>query len=138
MPTLPLKSILFLILTLLLGSCAPQPTPNLIQPIEPTLTSTPVLSTVEGQTLPTPAPTQKPRGQNPPQGQGSDASQSLDFEIPSHPYDVILGRPTSNSITFSLLAYADQTLSISYGTEAGNYASQTEPILLKANIPQTF
>jgi hypothetical protein len=102
MPHLPLKPTLLLILTLFLSSCAPQPTPNpalsniegLIPSIEPTLTSTPVLSTVEGPTLPTPAPTQKPRGQNPPQGQGSDASQSLDFEIPSHPYDVILGRPT--------------------------------------------
>jgi len=146
MTHLPLKSTLLLILTLLLGSCAPQPTPNPvlsnvegpIQPIEPTLTSTPVLSTVEGPTLPTPAPTQKPRGQNPPQGQGSDASQSLDFEIPSHPYDVILGRPTANNITFSFLAYTDQTLSISYGTESGNYTSHAEPINLTAKTPQTF
>lgn len=138
MPHLPLKLTLLLILTLFFGSCAPQPTPNLIQPIELTLTSTPVLSTVEGPTLPTPAPTQKPRGQNPPQGRGSDASQSLDFEIPSHSYDVILGRPTANDITFSFLAYTDQTLSISYGTESGNYTSQMESINLKANIPQTF
>lgn len=130
MPHLPFKPTLLLILILFLSSCAPQTTPELTLPIEPTFTPT--------QTLPTPAPTQKPRGQNPPQGQGSDASQSLDFDIPEHPYDVILGRPTSDSITFSLLAYADQTLSISYGTESGNYTSQTEPILLKANIPQTF
>ncbi|MBI5952836.1 MAG: metallophosphoesterase family protein [Chloroflexi bacterium] len=138
MPTRPLKPTLLLILILLISSCTPQPTPSpvlsnvegLIPSIEPTPISTP--------TLPTPTPTQKPRVQNPPQGQGSDASQSLDFEIPSHPYDVILGRPTSNSITFSLLAYADQTLSISYGTESGNYTSQTEPINLTAKTPQTF
>jgi predicted phosphodiesterase len=127
---LPLKPTLLLILTLLLSSCAPQPTPELTLPIEPTLTSTP--------NLPTPAPTEKPRGQNPPQGQGSDASQSLDFEIPDHSYDVILGRPTANSIIFSLLAYTDQTLSISYGTESGNYTSQTESINLKAYSPQTL
>ena len=138
MQPLPLKPTLLLILTLLISSCAPQPTQSLTPPIEPTLTSVPVLSTAEGTTLPTPAPTQKSRGQNPPQVQGSDATQSLDFEIPTHPYDVILGRPTSNSITFSLLAYADQTLSISYGTESGNYTSQTEPITLKASTPQTF
>lgn len=132
MPTLPLKPTLFLILTLLLSSCAPQlSSPQTLIPyIEPTLTSEPI--------LPASAPTEKPRGQNPPQGQGSDASQSLDFEIPTHSYDVILGRPTANSITFSLLAYADQTLNISYGTTSGNYTSQTEPIPLKANIPQTF
>ena len=85
-----------------------------------------------------PTPTEKPRGLNPPQGQGSDATQSLAFDIPAHPFDVILGRPTSNSVTFSLLAYTDQALSISYGTESGNYISQTDPITLKANIPRTF
>ena len=136
MPTLPLKPTLLLILTLLLSSCAPQATPELTQPIEPTPTSAPALSTVEGAILPT--PTEKPRGQNPPQGQSSDASQSLDFEIPAHPFDVILGRPTSNTITLSLLAYSDQMLSIAYGTESGNYTSQTEPTTLKANIPETF
>ncbi|MBK7450046.1 MAG: metallophosphoesterase [Anaerolineales bacterium] len=128
----PSNQTLLLVLTLLLSSCAPQPTPSLIPPIEPTPTSSP--------TLPTPAPTEKPRGQNPPQDQGSDASQSLDFGIPTHPYDVILGRPTANSVTFSLLAYNDQTLSISYGTSSGNYASQTDPINLTANTlkPSNF
>lgn len=130
MPHPPLKPTLLLILTLLLNSCAPQTQPSLTLPIEPTLKST--------LTLPTPTPAQKPQGQNPPQGQGSDASQSLDFEIPKHPYDVILGRPTANGITFSLLAYSDMTLSISYGTASGNYTSQTEPIPLKADVPQTF
>lgn len=71
-------------------------------------------------------------------GQGSDASQSLDFDIPAHPYDVILGRPTSNSITFSFLAYNAQTLSIFYGTESGTYTFQTDAINLKANTPQTL
>jgi hypothetical protein len=124
------KATLLFILILLLGGCAPQPTPSLLPLIEQTPTSAPI--------LPTPVPTQKPHGQNPPQGQGSDASQSLNFEIPAHPYDVILGRPTSNSITFSLLAYTDQTLSISYGIESGNYTFQTESINLTANTPQTF
>lgn len=128
MPHLPLKPTLLLILTLFLSSCAPQSQPSLTPTIEPTPTSAPIL----------PTPTEKPRGQNPPQGQGSDATQSLDFDIPAHPFDVILGRPTSNSVTFSLLAYTDQTLSISYGTESGNYTSQTENINLTANTPQTF
>ena len=132
MPHLPLKPTLLLILTLLLSSCAPQTSPSLPPPIEPTLTSEPILPTA------TSIPTEKPRGQNPPQGQGSDATQSLNFDIPAHPFDAILGRPTSNSITFSLLAYTDQTLSIFYGIESGNYTSQTESITLKANTPQTF
>jgi len=128
MPHLSPKLTLLLTLTLLLSSCALQPTPELTLPIEPTLPLAPILPTA----------TEKPRGQNPPQGQGSDASQSLDFEIPTHAYDVILGRPTSNSITFSLLTYSNQILSITYGIESGNYTSQTEPINLTANIPQTF
>jgi predicted phosphodiesterase len=135
MPTLPIKpTTLLLVLTLLLNSCAPQLSspqgaiPELIPTIEQPPTSVQI----------SPTPTEKPRGQNPPQSQGSDASQSLNFDIPAHTFDVILGRPTSNSVTFSLLAYTDQTLSISYGTESGNYTLQTEPIALKANIPQTF
>ena len=124
MPHLPPKTTLLLILTLLLSSCAPQPQPSLTPTIEPTPTSAPIL----------PTPTEKPHGQNPPQGQGSDATQSLNFDIPAHPFDVILGRPTSNSVTLSLLSATTQTLTISYGAE--NSTPQTVSVSLQANVPQ--
>lgn len=124
MPTLPRKQTLLLILILILSSCAPQTPPSLTPPIEPTPTSAPTL----------PTPTEKPQGQNPPQGQGSDATQSLDFEIPAHPYNVILGRPTSNSVTLSLLSTTTQTLSIAYGAE--NSTPQTVSVSLQTDIPQ--
>lgn len=147
MPNLPLKPTLLLILTLLLSSCAPQPTPELTQPAAQNPTSTPVLSAVEGPTLqPTEpvAPTQKPprstkvpsgqQGQEQSQqGQGGP-SQSLSFETPAHPFDVILGRPTANSITLSLLSATDQTLSITYS--ADNQAPQSISAALIANTPQ--
>jgi hypothetical protein len=60
----------------------------------------------------------------------------MNFDIPAHPFDVILGRPTLDSITLSLLAYTDQALSISYGTEAGKYTSTIDSVNLKANVPQ--
>lgn len=139
MPHLPLKPTLLLILTLLLSSCAPQPTPELTQPIEPTLTSTPTLQPTEPV-----APTQKPpRGTKVPngqqgQGQGQQGqggpSQSLSFETPAHPFDVILGRPTANSITLSLLSATDQTLSITYS--ADNTAPQSISAAMIANTSQ--
>jgi len=124
-------------------------------PVSPAdYSSTPVLSTVEATVIPPtatpPAPeaTKKPPkgtkapGGNQGQGQGSDQpggpSQSLSFEIPEHSLDVILGRPTDTSITFSLLSPAnDQTLLIAYGTQSENYTFQTEQIALQAGVPQT-
>jgi hypothetical protein len=68
------------------------------------------------------------------QGQGGGPSQTLSFETPAHPLDVILGRPTANSITLSLLSATDQTLAITYGVKGG--ALQTVSAALTANIPQ--
>ena len=38
------------------------------------------------------------------------------LQVPAHPLDVILGRPTANSITLSLLCYNDEEGVIAYGT----------------------
>jgi hypothetical protein len=141
-------SILFLIITMLV-SCTPQ-RQSINSPA-----ALPIVSSndVALSTAPTPAsrPTQPSvPTKNPPlatkipggkqgQGQGQQdqsggPSQTMSFEVPSHPYDVILGRPTANSITLSLLSAADQSLTISYGTE--NAASQTLSAALAANFPQ--
>ena len=135
MQTLPLKPTLLLVLTLLLSSCAPQPQPDLTPSIEPTPTSSLILPTASPALSPGTVEEQKPpQGQNSPQGQGSDASQSLNFEIPTHAYSAILGRPTSNSITLSLLSATTQTLTIAYGAE--NSTPQTLSVTLQADFPQ--
>jgi hypothetical protein len=141
--------IFFLILTV---SCASRGTGDL-PPVQPTVSSAASTSTLAptstSSPTETPVPTQKPpRGSKTPalgqggQGQsqgGNNASQNLtSADVPVHPFDVILGRPTTNSIAVSVLSYTSQTVSISYGTTSGNYTSQTNPVNLEANIPQTI
>jgi len=46
-------------------------------------------------------------------------------DVPDHPLDIILGRPTQNSITLSVLAYRDLEGYIAYGTQEGKYTSET-------------
>ncbi len=137
MPTLPRKQTLLLILILLLSSCAPRPTPSRVQAIEqnPTSAQTIPISTlvVSTATQKTPHGTKAPSGQ---QGQGSDASQPLNFDIPAHPFDVILGRPTSDSITLSVLSATAQDVTIAYGAESGTDTTQTSATL-QPNIPAT-
>jgi hypothetical protein len=40
-------------------------------------------------------------------------------DVPAHPLDLILGRPTSNSVTVSVLCYQDTEGWIAYGTQRG-------------------
>lgn len=122
-----LQAALLLILALLFSSCSPPPTQSMMTPIEQNPTSGPA---------PIPQPTPKqPRGQD--QGHGSDALQKLDFDIPAHSLDVLLGRPTADGITLSLLAYSDRAVSIAYGTASGHYTSRIGPVNLQAEVPQT-
>ena len=46
-------------------------------------------------------------------------------DVPGHPFDLILGRPTSNSVTVSVLCYEDQEGFIAYGTERARLATTT-------------
>jgi len=56
-------------------------------------------------------------------------------EVPAHPLDVVLGRPTKNSVTASVLAYADREGVIQYGPKAGVVAARTGVFALKAGQP---
>jgi hypothetical protein len=147
MPTLPLKTTLLLIMTLLLSSCAPQhapgpvavmqtPSSSILPPLpQPTQSpiATPVLSIAEGQKHPRGT---KVAGNNQGRGQGSNSIQNMPFDVPAQSFNVILGRPTDNSITLSMLSAADQTVSIDYGTSSGSYTSHTDPVALQASLPQ--
>jgi hypothetical protein len=46
-------------------------------------------------------------------------------DVPAHPFDLILGRPTSNSVTVSLLCYDDAEGFIAYGIEPGRLDAKT-------------
>jgi predicted phosphodiesterase len=46
-------------------------------------------------------------------------------EVPAHPYDIVIGRPTQTSITISVLSYSDATVQVHYGTTPGAYTEAT-------------
>lgn len=56
---------------------------------------------------------------------GGPAGQSLDLFVPDHPVDVILGRPTQDSVTVSVLAYQDSEGFIEFGTRQGIHPDKT-------------
>jgi hypothetical protein len=126
-----------IVLLSLTVSCAPQTPPALPIAIETESASTPALALQPTQS---PAATQKhPRSTKIPgggqgQGQGSDASQNISFKVTNRPFNVVLGRPTTNSITLSLLSTTDRTVTITYGAE--NATSQTISTTLTTNTPQ--
>jgi len=133
----------FFLLFVFTVSCSPPWIDNL-----PTVQKTeiPALPTYAPKMIETAAATQKsPHSSKTPKpgkgnqsGQANDSSQNLSFDIPAHSMDVILGRPKENSIALSVLAYTPQTVTVSYGTTSGNYTSQTDPINLQSNVPQTI
>ena len=55
--------------------------------------------------------------------------------MPAHPLDLILGRPTQNSVTLSVLAYEDREGFVTYGTEKGSYPAETPKQLFKKGQP---
>ena len=58
------------------------------------------------------------------------------YVLPAQDYDIILGRPTNNSITISVLFTQNSTLQIKYGTTSGKYDQSTENINITANVPK--
>jgi hypothetical protein len=56
-------------------------------------------------------------------------------DVPAHPFDVILCRPTSNTITVSVLCYADTEGCIAYETQRGRLAAQTPSRAFKQGQP---
>jgi hypothetical protein len=131
---LALKPTLFFLLTLLLSSCAPQATPSPVlsnaDELPPLLEPVPTLAPV----LPAQKPTRGDGREQDQKGQGSNVSQSMNFDIPAHPYSAILGRPTASSVTLSLLSATAQSLNITYGAEGS--VPQSISVFLQSDIPQ--
>jgi predicted phosphodiesterase len=68
-------------------------------------------------------------GQRPPR-QASDC-----VNVPAHPFDIILARPTSNSVTACILCYEDTEGYIAYGTDPGKLNSVTPRRKFKKDEP---
>ena len=83
------------------------------------------------------------RGQRPParapQGPGDgrppDLPPCFHTEVPTHPWDIILGRPTDRAVTASVLSYRATEGYIEWGTERGTYPGRTAPVQFAAGIP---
>jgi uncharacterized protein (TIGR03437 family) len=56
-------------------------------------------------------------------------------DVPPHPWDVILTRPTDNSVAASLMIYRNATASIEYGLTPGLYSRQTLAQDFRSGIP---
>lgn len=56
-------------------------------------------------------------------------------DVPAHPWDIVLARPTDTSVAASLMIYRDATVTIEYGTGRGLYSRQTLPLNFKAGLP---
>jgi predicted phosphodiesterase len=74
-------------------------------------------------------------GQRPQDAPLDDVRFIFKTDVPAHPLDVVLGRPTDKSVTASILAYADREGIIQYGTKPGVPAAQTPLIALRAGQP---
>ncbi|MCX6873107.1 MAG: metallophosphoesterase [Verrucomicrobia bacterium] len=56
-------------------------------------------------------------------------------DVPAHPFDLILGRPTAKSVTVSVLSYDDVEGLLAYGTEAGKLGTKTAKRQFKKGEP---
>jgi predicted phosphodiesterase len=74
--------------------------------------------------------------QRPEDAPADDVRFLFKTEVPAHPFDIVLGRPTADSVTVSVLGYEDREGQIEY-SPAGNAAPprKTEPFTLKAGRP---
>jgi len=56
-------------------------------------------------------------------------------EVPDHPVDIILARPTRDAVTVSVLAYQNLEGYLAYGTQPGQYNAQTPSRTFTAGQP---
>ncbi len=64
-----------------------------------------------------------------------DVRSLFKVEVPEHEVDVILGRPTDQSVTVSVCAYRDLEGMIEHGSDETSQASRTEIFKLRAREP---
>jgi predicted phosphodiesterase len=152
------KILLISILLVILTACVTQSTVPTSEPIlqssqsqESVATNSPQQAqgknqgTRAPQQQNTPVPRNTPQAKQSPQNSaprqtpqtnsGSDATQNQTLDIPAHPIDIILGRPTQRSMTASVLAYQDGEAYIEFGTQTGAHPNKTTTRALTKNQP---
>ncbi len=76
----------------------------------------------------------------PPQGgrkskAAQPAQESTSINVPDHAVDVVLCRPTNDSVTLSVLAYQDTKGLVAYGTKRGELVGRTPTYTMDKNEP---
>ncbi|MBS1797048.1 MAG: metallophosphoesterase [Acidobacteria bacterium] len=66
---------------------------------------------------------------------GNREAAVFQTDVPAHAWDIVLGRPTRNSVTLSVLAYTDTEATIVYGPQKGKYDRETAKLALKKDAP---
>ncbi|MEP6668387.1 MAG: metallophosphoesterase [Chthoniobacter sp.] len=74
-------------------------------------------------------------GQRPQDAPIDDVRFLFKTDVPAHPLDVVLGRPTKASVTASVLSYADREGLLRYGPKDDPRIAQTAVFALKAGEP---
>lgn len=77
------------------------------------------------------------RGRQEGRGKGEARLPTLAFltEVPAHPYDAILGRPTRDAVTLSLLAYQNLEVVVALGAAPGLYDRTLPARVLRPDEP---
>lgn len=69
-------------------------------------------------------------------GRGRGPQGKFRTDVPEHAVDVILGRPTSASVTVSILSYADAKATVAYGTSKEDLSLRTDVQECKKGQPK--
>jgi predicted phosphodiesterase len=69
-------------------------------------------------------------------GKRGPQSEVFHTNVPAHPFDVILTRPPSQSVTASVLAYDDMEGYLEYGAKPGTYPNKTSAFLFQKGEPR--
>ncbi|MCE5216038.1 metallophosphoesterase family protein [bacterium] len=86
--------------------------------------------------LPLVLPTQAVSQSAPTQAAGTQAlAPCFRTDVPAHPFDLILGRPTNTSVTASVLSYTQAEAYLEGGTRPGNYTVHSQTVQLPAGEP---
>lgn len=75
------------------------------------------------------------RGEGRQQNQSGGPTHKFTNEVPKHAYDIILGRPTQDSITVSLLAYENMQAYLEYSIATTADTQKTDIQLLRKDEP---
>ncbi len=82
---------------------------------------------------------QRAKGQGKQKGKGQGGPKHVFAGgAPSHPFDVVLGRPTDRAVTASVLAYQRMEGYITYGMEKEHHTVKTEVMTLAPENPVEF